>query len=58
VIRVENLNIKGMTRSARGTVEKPGRNVAQKTGLNRNTHNLEPHLCYSRLHATSGAGTG
>jgi len=23
-----------------------------------NTHNLEPHLCYSRLHATSGAGTG
>ena len=35
VIRVENLNIKGMTRSARGTVEKPGRNVAQKTGLNR-----------------------
>jgi putative transposase len=35
VIRVENLNIKGMTRSARGTMEKPGRNVAQKTGLNR-----------------------
>ena len=35
VIRVENLNVKGMTRSARGTVEKPGRNVAQKTGLNR-----------------------
>jgi putative transposase len=35
VIRVENLNIKGMTRSARGTMEKPGRNVAQKAGLNR-----------------------
>ena len=35
VIRVENLNIKGMTRSARGTVQNPGRNVAQKTGLNR-----------------------
>jgi putative transposase len=35
VIRVENLNVKGMTRSARGTVQKPGRNVAQKTGLNR-----------------------
>jgi transposase len=35
VIRVENLNVKGMTRSARGTIEKPGRNVAQKTGLNR-----------------------
>jgi putative transposase len=35
VIRVENLNVKGMTRSARGTVQKPGRNVAQKAGLNR-----------------------
>jgi putative transposase len=35
VIRVENLNVQGMTRSARGTIEKPGRNVAQKAGLNR-----------------------
>jgi putative transposase len=35
VIRVENLNVKAMTRSARGTVENPGRNVAQKAGLNR-----------------------
>jgi len=35
VIRVEDLNVKGMTRSARGTVQKPGRNVAQKAGLNR-----------------------
>ena len=35
VIRVENLNVKSMTRTARGTIEKPGRNVAQKAGLNR-----------------------
>jgi putative transposase len=35
VIRVENLNITGMTRSARGTKAAPGRNVAQKAGLNR-----------------------
>jgi putative transposase len=35
VIRVENLNVKAMTRSARGTIEKPGRDVAQKAGLNR-----------------------
>jgi transposase len=35
VIRVENLNVKAMTRSVRGTVQKPGRNVAQKAGLNR-----------------------
>jgi putative transposase len=35
LIRVENLNIKNMTQSAKGTSAKPGRNVAQKTGLNR-----------------------
>ncbi len=34
-IRVEDLNIKNMTRSARGTKDAPGRNVAQKAGLNR-----------------------
>jgi transposase len=35
VIRVENLNIKSMTRSVRGTATEPGRNVRAKTGLNR-----------------------
>lgn len=40
---VEALNIQNMTRSASGTVEKPGKNVAQKRGLNR---------------AISGAGWG
>lgn len=35
VIRFEKLNIKTMTRSARGTMAEPGRNVAQKQGLNR-----------------------
>ena len=35
VIRVEDLQIKNMTRSAKGTPENPGRNVRQKTGLNR-----------------------
>jgi transposase len=35
VIKVEDLKIRNMTRSARGTLEKPGRNVRQKTGLNR-----------------------
>jgi len=35
VIRVEDLRIRNMTRSARGTVESPGRNVRQKAGLNR-----------------------
>ncbi|XVQ07578.1 RNA-guided endonuclease InsQ/TnpB family protein [Spirillospora sp. CA-255316] len=35
VIGVEDLNIRGMTRSAKGTIERPGRNVAAKAGLNR-----------------------
>jgi putative transposase len=35
VIRVEDLDIRKMTRSARGTVEQPGTRVAQKRGLNR-----------------------
>jgi len=35
VIRVEDLKIRNMTRSARGTKEIPGRNVRAKAGLNR-----------------------
>jgi putative transposase len=35
LIRIEDLNITGMTLSARGTVAQPGRNVRQKAGLNR-----------------------
>ena len=37
-IRVEDLKIRGMVRSARGTVETPGRNVRAKAGLNRSIH--------------------
>jgi len=35
VIRIEALDVAAMTRSARGTVERPGVRVAQKRGLNR-----------------------
>jgi putative transposase len=35
LIRVENFQLKNMTRSARGTPQNPGRNVGQKIGLNR-----------------------
>jgi transposase len=35
VIRVEDLQIRNMTRSAKGTRENPGRNVRAKAGLNR-----------------------
>ncbi|MGW0665325.1 RNA-guided endonuclease InsQ/TnpB family protein [Streptodolium elevatio] len=42
VVAVENLNVTGMTRSARGTVEAPGRNVRAKTGLNRSILDVAP----------------
>lgn len=35
LIRIEDLDVRNMTRSAKGTVERPGGNVRQKTGLNR-----------------------
>ena len=35
LIVVEDLKVRNMTRSASGTVEEPGANVAQKSGLNR-----------------------
>jgi len=35
VIRIEDLSIKSMTRSAKGTISAPGRNVAAKAALNR-----------------------
>ena len=35
VIRVEDLEVRNMTRSAKGTVAAPGRNVRAKAGLNR-----------------------
>lgn len=34
-IAIEDLNVTGMTRSAKCTVEKPGRRVRQKAGLNK-----------------------
>ena len=37
-IAVEDLQIKNMTRSAKGTLENPGKNVAAKRGLNREIH--------------------
>jgi putative transposase len=35
VIALEKLSLRAMTRSARGSVERPGRNVRAKAGLNR-----------------------
>ena len=49
VIRVEDLQIKNMTRSARGTRENPGRKVGQKAGLNRSILGSGWGLLVSRL---------
>lgn len=35
LICMEDLNIKGLTKSSKGTIEKPGKKVKQKSGLNR-----------------------
>jgi putative transposase len=48
-IRVEDLNVRAMTRSARGTRECPGTNVAQKRGLNRAIHSQGWGLMVARL---------
>jgi putative transposase len=41
-VAMEDLRLLNMTRSAKGTVEEPGRNVAQKSGLNRAILDLAP----------------
>lgn len=39
LIVFEDLHISNMTRSAKGTIENPGKHVAQKSGLNRSINN-------------------
>lgn len=58
LVAIEDLRIRSMTRSARGTVEAPGRNVRQKAGLNREILNVgwyafERMLAY-KLEETGG----
>lgn len=55
LIRLEALNVRSMTRSARGTVEAPGTNVRQKAGLNRSILDKGWGLFAQRLeHKASG----
>lgn len=42
VVAVEDLNVAGMTRSARGTLDSPGKRVRQKAGLNRAVLDVAP----------------
>jgi putative transposase len=42
-VGIENLNVKGMTASAKGSAQQPGTNVGQKAGLNRGILDNTPY---------------
>lgn len=46
LVHLEKLSIKGMTKSAKGTADEPGKNVRAKSGLNR----VILASCWSKLH--------
>lgn len=48
-IHIEALKLKNMTKSARGTVEQPGRNVRAKSGLNRVLQKASPYQLEQKL---------
>ena len=48
-IAVEDLKVKRLTTSAKGTVERPGKNVRQKAGLNREILEVSPGMMNSML---------
>ena len=43
-VAIEDLNVKNMTKSAKGTVEEPGKNVKAKSGLNRSLQRVSPGM--------------
>jgi putative transposase len=49
LIASEELNVRAMTASAKGTVDRPGRRVAQKAGLNREILSAAPGLLIGML---------
>jgi putative transposase len=57
VLVIENLKVANMVRSAKGTVESPGKNVAQKRGLNRSIHNQGWSQFRRRLEDKASAAT-
>lgn len=56
VVAVEDLNIRVMTKSARGSLANPGRNVAAKAGLNRAILDKGWGQLVSRLESKAGEG--
>ena len=49
MIATEKLNVVGMTASAKGTIENPGKNVKQKAGLNRRILDTSPTAFLDKL---------
>lgn len=49
ILAFEDLNTKNMTRSAKGTVESPGKQVKQKSGLNKSILDASPAAFYASL---------
>lgn len=57
VVAMEDLRVRNMTASARGTSEEPGRNVAAKAGLNRSILDVAPGALRVRLgHKLAASG--
>ena len=49
MVYIEDLKIRNMTASAKGTIEEPGRRVKQKSGLNKAMLRFSPHQLVSSL---------
>lgn len=57
LIAIEDLQVKNMVASARGTIASPGRQVRQKAGLNRSIHNQAWAQFRQRLEDKANAAT-
>ena len=57
LIAIEDLKVKNMVRSAKGTLDNPGRNVAQKKGLNRSIQGQAWSLFRQRLEDKASSAT-
>lgn len=57
VIVIEDLKVKNMVKSVKGTVENPGTSVAAKSGLNRSIHSQAWGTFRKRLTDKAGAAT-
>jgi putative transposase len=56
-ISIEDLQVKNLLRSASGTIEEPGKNVAQKRGLNRGIHSAAWSVLRTRIEQKASAAT-